>query len=254
MNSVQRRFSKPVFGARTIGNRSFCFQAVSAAVEECSTESRPIQQSYRCPASSDGRKLLRFSPILPHSMVVKQNTTQSYTHSDFDNTMLVNSALAVVSQSFEMLVVTPMLIENVPRLLVNQSRRSHPLVLNKTLTIGLDSFTKKFSYRRISEQATRLFTQSRRTVTLGSYESRLFDRQKINPFQCLLNHILKYLTNLFDNENLGHRVIGVHRSVPSAFHIYVDGKPVGQYSLFCQLISGIFNSHPLQLKDIIFHF
>ena len=36
-----------------------------------------------------------------------------------------------------MLVVTPMLIQNVPRLLVNQSRRSHPLVLNKTLTIGL---------------------------------------------------------------------------------------------------------------------
>ena len=31
-----------------------------------------------------------------------------------------------------MLVVTPMLIQNVPRLLVNQSRRSHPLVLNKT--------------------------------------------------------------------------------------------------------------------------
>ena len=30
-----------------------------------------------------------------------------------------------------------MLIQNVPRLLVNQSRRSHSLVLNKTLTIGL---------------------------------------------------------------------------------------------------------------------
>ena len=101
---------------------------------------------------------------------------------------------------------------------------------------------------------TRLITKSRRTGTLGNYESAWkkstswCDRQKIDPLRCSLNHVLEYLAYLFNDENLEYRTIGVHRSAFSAYHTYVDVKPVGQDPLVYSLMPEIFNLYPLQPK------
>ena len=65
------------------------------------------------------------------------------------------------------------------------------------------------------------------------------------PFQC---PVLEYLSSLFYYEKLLYRTIGLHGSAISAYHVHVDGKPVGQHPLMCSLLSGIFNSRPPQPK------
>ena len=60
------------------------------------------------------------------------------------------------------------------------------------------------------------------------------DERKIDPFRCPISKVLDYLSYLF---NLGYeyRTIGCHRSTVSAYHEYVDNKPVHQHSHVCAL-------------------
>ena len=95
-----KKWTARSFETRNPGDRSFCFRDLSPAPKVCGMESQSMQHNYRCPVSSmESRKVLHFSPILLHLPGVKQSTTRSYTCSDFDKTMLANSAM--VSQSFE---------------------------------------------------------------------------------------------------------------------------------------------------------
>lgn len=257
MDSVESRFSKPVFEATNPGDWSFCFQDISPAPEERGMEARPIEYSYRFPiASMESRKLLRFSPIFPHPPGVKQNTTQSYTYSDFDNTMLANSV--IVSQSFEHIGTHATSHKKCPKAISRPIRETSPIRTEQySYASGLVDFREKLSHRGISQQSTRFITKSRRTDSKsqeGNYKSAgkkwtsWHDRQETDPFQCSLNHVLEYLRQLFNNKNLEYCIIGVHRSALSAYHTYVDDKPVGQHPLVCSLISEIFNLLPPQPK------
>ena len=57
--------------------------------------------------------------------------------------------------------------------------------------------------------------------------------------------IFDYTAFLFE-KSYEYRTIGCHRSAISAFHDYVDGKPVRQHLEVCALGSGIFNNRPPQ--------
>ena len=49
---------------------------------------------------------------------------------------------------------------------------------------------------------------------------------------------------MFYEKNLEYRTINNYRSAISAYHNYVEGKPVGQHPLVCALLSGIFIEKP----------
>ena len=53
-------------------------------------------------------------------------------------------------------------------------------------------------------------------------------RQQIDPVCWPLSEILNYLSTLFEKV-LQYRTINSHRSAISAYHKYVDGKPVGKH-------------------------
>ena len=103
-------------------------------------------------------------------------------------------------------------------------------------TSGPEGFRKELSHRGIAEQATKLITKSRRTVTQGIYKSTwkkwtsCCNRQEIDPFQCSLNYALEYLRTFYNNGNLRYRANGVRRSAISDYHTYVDDKAVGQFA------------------------
>ena len=59
--------------------------------------------------------------------------------------------------------------------------------------------------------------------------------------------MLNYLPTLFENVLL-YLTINSHRSAISAYHSYVDGKPVGQHPRVCALLTGVFNQRPPQLR------
>ena len=59
-----------------------------------------------------------------------------------------------------------------------------------------------------------------------------------------MNYVLECLSSLFCHEELLYRTTDLHRSTISAYHVYVDDKPIGQHPLVCFLLNGIFNSCP----------
>ena len=70
-------------------------------------------------------------------------------------------------------------------------------------------------------------------------------RQQIDPVCVPLSGILNYLSTLFE-KGLQYRTINLHRSAISAYHNYVDGKPVGKHPRVCALLTGVFNQRPPQ--------
>ena len=75
------------------------------------------------------------------------------------------------------------------------------------------------------------------------------DKQHVDAFRCDAIKILDYPAFLF-GKGCDYRTIGCHKSVISAFHDYVDGKPVGQHPEVCAQVSGIFNNRPPQPTTI----
>ena len=73
--------------------------------------------------------------------------------------------------------------------------------------------------------------------------------RKIDLFRCAISKVLDYLSYLFD---LGHEygAIGCHRSAISAYHEYIDNKPVGQHPHAFALLKGVFNERPPQSQDM----
>ena len=68
--------------------------------------------------------------------------------------------------------------------------------------------------------------------------------KEIDPFQYSVNFILHILAKSFD---LGckYRSINSYRSAISAYHCYVEGKPVGQHKQVC-VLRGVFTKKPPQ--------
>ena len=63
------------------------------------------------------------------------------------------------------------------------------------------------------------------------------EKQQVDAFQCDVIKILNYPAFLFEAV-YEYRTIGFHRSVISAFHDYVDGKPLSQHLEVCAIIIG----------------
>ena len=119
----------------------------------------------------------------------------------------------------------------------------------------LDGSRKRLLTTGISERASKLISSTRRQGSLSNYNS-LWSKwatwcgeRKINPFRCAIGEVLDHLSYLFD---LGYeyRTVGCHSYAISAYHEYVDNKPVGQYPHVCALLKGVFNEHPPQPRYV----
>ena len=84
----------------------------------------------------------------------------------------------------------------------------------------------------------------KRLGTIAVYKSawnkwvRWCYRKQIDPVCAPLSEILNYLSTLFEN-GLQYRPINSHRSAISAYHSYVNGKPVGKHPRVCVLLTGL---------------
>ena len=116
---------------------------------------------------------------------------------------------------------------------------------------GLEIIRKNLSTKGISGKAAKLISQSRREGTISNYEtswkkfnSWCFDK-KVDPIQGDLASVLDFLSDLFE-KGLAYRTINNYRSAISAFHSPIDGIPVGQHKIVCQLMLGVANKRPPQ--------
>ena len=107
--------------------------------------------------------------------------------------------------------------------------------------------------KKTSSSAAKPISISRRPGSIAGYESAWNKwvswccRQQIDPICAPLSEILNYLSTLFE-KGLQYRAINSHRSAISAYHNYVDGKPVGKHPRVCALLTGVFNQRPPQSR------
>ena len=116
---------------------------------------------------------------------------------------------------------------------------------------GVEHYRKTSEIEGISRSAAKLISMSTRPGSLAGYESALNKwvswccRQQIDPVCVPLSEMLNYLSTLFE-KGLQYRTINSHSSVISAYHDYIDGKPVGKHPAVCALLTGVFNQRPPQ--------
>ena len=121
---------------------------------------------------------------------------------------------------------------------------------------GLEGFRQRLLATGISERASKLALSTRRQGSLSNYNSSWSKwasscgERKIDPFQYAIGKLLNYLSYLFD---LGYeyRTVSYHRSKISAYHEYVDNKPVGQHPHVCVLLKWVLNQRPPQPRYVL---
>ena len=122
-----------------------------------------------------------------------------------------------------------------------------------TATSGLDNLRQNLLAEGISERASNLITNNRRTSSIKHYESAWkkwcgwCSEREISPTRSNINYVLDFLAELFE-KGLEYRTIGTHRSAISAFHDPIENIRVGNHPRVSALMSGIFNKRPPQPK------
>ena len=118
-------------------------------------------------------------------------------------------------------------------------------------TSGMENYRERLAAQGISQEASNLIANARRKSSLANYESSWrkwvswCSGKQIDPVQCPLNHLLDFLASLF-NSGFAYRTINNYRSAISAYHEYIDGKPIGKHPKVCTLVAGVFNQRPPQ--------
>ena len=108
---------------------------------------------------------------------------------------------------------------------------------------------KRLAEEGISEKASDIIVSSRREGTLSTYSldwNKCVSwciEQDVDPVRCNVNWILDFLAFMFES-GYEYRTICIHRSVISALHSNIEGRPVGEHPQVSSLITGVFNNRP----------
>ena len=141
-----------------------------------------------------------------------------------------------------MFVKNPLLLPALKDVLENTTGKLNPLVRNNSLQ--LVAWT-------ISERASDLITNNRRTSSIKHYESASkkwcgwCSQREISSTRSNINYVLDFLAELF-KKGLEYRAIGTHRSAIFAFHDPFENIRADNHSRVFALMSGIFNKRPPQ--------
>ena len=110
---------------------------------------------------------------------------------------------------------------------------------------GVESFRKFPIDLGLSDSATSLISSARRPSSNSNYDSSWgkwvswCSRKEIYPIQCSVHFVLDFLVEPF-NFGYKYRSINSYMFAISAYHCYVEGKPVGQRKQVCSLLRGVF--------------
>jgi site-specific recombinase XerD len=120
---------------------------------------------------------------------------------------------------------------------------------------GMESFRRIKEAAGVSKQTFELLAAGWRKGTQTAYNScwrqwsSWCHTRQINPFHTSVENIADFLAELYARK-YEYRTINNYRSAISPLHAEVEGKKVGKHELICQLMTGIFNKHPLTPRYI----
>ena len=105
----------------------------------------------------------------------------------------------------------------------------------------MDNLKQNLLAEGISERASNLITNNRRTSSIKHYESAWkkwcgwCSEREISPTRSNINYVLDFLAELFE-KGLEYRTTGTHRSAISAFHDPIENIQVGNHPRVSALI------------------
>ena len=232
-----------------------CISSVPPTSKLLCMEARPIQSRDRCNAASMVQSI---SVCIPTICNDQQSSKQGKTGQGGQNATcdthlaisnLVPSTTKPVNRQTDTFTAGSILAHK------SEKGATPTFVKQNTKVSGVDSFRQKLSTEGFSDTASKLISCVRRESTLSTYNSAWAQwvgwcsEGKIDPFRCNLNQIVNYLSSLYD-KGLQYSTIGCHRSAISAYHEYIDGKPVGQHPKVCAILKGVFNQRPPQPRYV----
>ena len=237
-------------------SRFVSIKAVSPTIPVLCLETQNFQSGDRCPTTDLGQSsLLCISPILPYSTRLEESELRPNRKNTACHTNLAVSNLVPPSARN---VYSSSTATSKEHKLKKTTRGSSFSNCKKNIkTSGVDHIKQKLLTKGVSETYAQLTTSTRRKIAVqrSNYSSswRIWaswcDKQQVDAFRCDVIKILNYLALLFE-KGYEYRTIGCHKSAISAFHDFVDGKPVGQHPEVSALVSGIFNNRPLQPRYV----
>ena len=250
---VPNNFSENLQSDGDTQYRPFCISSVSSSSNLLELKSRPMLSSGGCiPTRLEPILPICFPSFLPHFESLETIVQTKSGKNDISYPIMANPTM-VSSPTIHVHPKSNLDPHN-RKLIRKPIWREAPInsKLNSRVS-GLAGLRDTLSAEGISSRASELIINARREGTRLNYESawkkwfRWCSRKQVNPFECVLNHILEFLSDLF-HEGLEYRTIGVHRSAISAYHLPVDGINIGKHPRVSSLMAGISNLRPPRLK------
>ena len=230
-------------------HRSICFQGVKPGSSLLFLENGPLQSGAGCLSTGlEECQRLCISPLLSNRKSIEENNIRP-SQSGSNNTSLAGAALVSNSPSTVGHESNPS--PNGERSSETPRQRSSSCLKQIPKADCMDVVRKQLASKGISEKATTLIIDSRRSGTRSHYKSAWgkwaswCGERQVDPVGCPVRHILDFLTELF-MKGLQHSTIGGYRSAISAYHDSCDGSSVGEHPLVKRLMIGIFNKRPPQ--------
>ena len=211
---------------------SFCFSTVSTASMVHDMEKRSIQSGNGC----NGANLVQSVPLCFPTFfndiqgLKKDNPGPNENNVDCSSHMAVSSMVANPSENVNRETTS---FATLSTSSIKRSGSDTSVNNKQNFKISsLDGFRQRLLATGISERASKLISSTRRQGSLSNYNlswskwTSWCGERKTDPYRCAISEMLDYLSYFFDLV-YEYRTVGCHRSAISAYHEYVDKKPVG---------------------------
>ena len=185
-------------------------------------ENRPFQSGQGCFSNILGSQVcVSFSPFCTYRKGSSESKSESVSNAHNNPSM---ARPTMVSRAFKNVCKKPTTFTSTHRS-TERSCRKVEFTRNAefTATSGLDNLRKNILTDGISERASNLITNNRRTSSIKHYDSAWkkwcgwCSEPEISSTRSNINYVLEVLAELFE-KGLQYRTIGTHRSAISAFY------------------------------------
>ena len=221
-----------------ISNRGpFCIKAVPSTSTIRSMEARSKKHSNRCNvAVLEQNVSICFPPFQSYKSNSEKGLSRKGRTNDNNNTNMANTTL--VSSSVRDFNVMSTAVGTIARSTVRSSRKQTPFSSKQEINANdLEGCRKSLEMERPGSIISYKLAWNKQTSWCV--------RAKLDPFCALLSKIVNYLSTLF-NEGIQYQTVNAHRSAISAYHNFINGKPIEKHPKVCALLTGIFNERPPQ--------
>jgi len=248
METGPQGFQQNLSGFWNSSHRPICIKGVSSDSLLRVMETRPLLPKRRCFSDKLGTEpKLRLPTILPHRSSSGQ-VSKGAGRNDSGDTSVAGTTM--VSKTLADVCSTTPSCAVISNFVVGTSGSTTPLDEGGiSKSSGLACFRKTLETEGISGKAAVLISNSRRKGSISHYESAWgkwscwASERQADPTTCSLSLILEFLADLFEKK-LQYSTICGYRSAISAYHIPIEGQPVGRHPRVSALLTGVFNLRP----------